>query len=111
MKDRSVHKSPRKIQFCNATRLPIVCLKCLRATNIRAPRGRAKKGYVILCDYHRAVEEYVDMDKVDDNNPFDLAHFIDRIDWNKLRTGCQPELPALFKSFKRTNQEIARRVV
>ncbi len=89
---------------CDATGLVIVCMRCLRP-----PKGHRKHSKV--CDYHDAVQEFRREGAIDDTRPFDLTTFIQKIEWNKVLTSCEPELPMLFKSIKRANEEIARRVV
>lgn len=96
-----------QVRFCDATGLPILCVTCFRP-----PREVPKRG-IVICDYHKAVKEYREgkRDKIDHDHPFNLPRFIDQIEWAKVLTSCEPELALLFKVFKRTNDDIARRVV
>jgi hypothetical protein len=94
------------LKFCVATGLPILCVKCFRP-----PKIEHKRKHEVVCDYHLAVKDYKEKDNVNDDAPFNLPHFIDHIHWDKIKTSCQPELSLLFKSFRRLNEDIARRVV
>ncbi len=97
-------KKQNRLQLCDATGLPILCMKCL---GIPTP-SKSKKP---VCDYHMAFEDHRRLDKLDHDNSFNVSRFIEKIAWDKVATSCQPELASLFKNFKKTNEELSRRVI